>query len=208
MNSIINRKFRYTYSNAALAIVAADIIIYLVTYLLYPSLAYYLALVPGAVVYGHCYWQFITYMFVHGGMWHLFSNVLGIFIFGTAIERAIGTREFLLFYFLTGTLSGIASFASFILSGTNAILLGASGALYALMLLFSVFYPRAVILLFGFIPIRVPLLVLLYFLIELFSQIGSYGGGIAHMTHLFGLLFAFLYCLIRMRIKPWRAWGL
>ena len=206
MNSIINRKFRYTYSNSAVALIAVNCIVYLVTYMLFPALTYYLAMIPSAVLYGHYYWQFVTYMFVHGGIWHLFSNMLGLFIFGSAVERSVGTREFLLFYFLTGTLSGIASFFVYILTGTNAILLGASGALYALMLLFSVIYPRAVILVFGMLPVRAPVLVLLYFAIELFSQMGSYGGSVAHMTHLSGLVFAFLYCLIRLRINPLDAW--
>ena len=206
MNSIINRKFRYTYSNSAVALIAVNCIVYLFTYMLFPALTYYLAMIPSAVLYGHYYWQFVTYMFVHGGIWHLFSNMLGLFIFGSAVERSVGTREFLLFYFLTGTLSGIASFFVYILTGTNAILLGASGALYALMLLFSVIYPRAVILVFGMLPVRAPVLVLLYFAIELFSQMGNYGGSVAHMTHLFGLVFAFPYCLVRLRIKPWEAW--
>ena len=206
MNSIINRKFRYTYSNSAVALIAVNCIVYLVTYMLFPALTYYLAMIPSAVLYGHYYWQFVTYMFVHGGIWHLFSNMLGLFIFGSAVERSVGTREFLLFYFLTGTLSGIASFFVYLFTGTNAILLGASGALYALMLLFSVIYPRAVILVFGILPVRAPVLVLLYFAIELFSQMGSYGGSVAHMTHLSGLVFAFLYCLIRLRINPLDAW--
>ena len=206
MNSIINRKFRYTYSNSAVALITVNCIVYLVTYMLFPALTYYLAMIPSAVLYGHYYWQFVTYMFVHGGIWHLFSNMLGLFIFGSAVERSVGTREFLLFYFLTGTLSGIASFFVYLFTGTNAILLGASGALYALMLLFSVIYPRAVILVFGILPVRAPVLVLLYFAIELFSQMGSYGGSVAHMTHLSGLVFAFLYCLIRLRINPLDAW--
>ncbi len=206
MNSIINRKFRYTYSNATLMLIVANCVVYLVAYLVYPALTYILSLIPSAIIYGHYYWQFVTYMFAHSGMWHLFSNMLGLFIFGTAVERTVGTREFLLFYFLTGTLSGIASFFVYLFTGTNAILLGASGALYAVMLLFSVLYPRAIIYLFGIFPVRAPVLVILYFIIELYSQMGSYGGSIAHMTHLFGLLFAALYCVIRMRIKPWQAW--
>ena len=206
MNSIINRRFRYTYSNAATIIIIVNCLVFLVSYLISPALTYYLAMVPSAIVYGHYYWQFVTYMFVHGGIWHLFSNMLGLFIFGTAVERSVGTREFVLFYFLTGILSGIASFLVYLFTGTNAILLGASGALYAVMLLFSVIYPRAMIYLFGVFPVRAPVLVLLYFCIELFSQIGSYMGTVAHMTHLFVLLFAYLYVVIRMRIRPFRVW--
>ena len=74
------------------------------------------------------------------------------------------------------------------------------------MLLFSVFYPNAMIYMFGIIPVRAPMLMVIYFLIEFFGSVSSYGG-VAHVTHLFGLLFAFIYCLVRFRIKPWRAWG-
>ena len=123
------------------------------------------------------------------------------------MERKIGTREFVLFYFLVGTLSGIASYIAFYLSGRNVMLLGASGAIYGVMLLFSVFFPSAGVLLFGFIPMRASTLVLLYFCIEFFGSVFA-SGSIGHSTHLFGLLFAFLYVMIRMRIKPWRAWGL
>ena len=101
----------------------------------------------------------------------------------------------MLFYFLVGTLSGIASYIAFYLSGQNV------------MLLFSVFFPSAGVLLFGFIPMRASTLVLLYFCIEFFGSVFA-SGSIGHSTHLFGLLFAFLYVMIRMRIKPWRAWGL
>lgn len=208
VNSIINRKFRYTYSNSTMMLIVANCVVFIVAEFLYPVLTYYLAMIPSAIVYGHYYWQFLTYMFVHGGIWHLFSNMLGLFIFGTAVERAVGTREFLVFYFITGTLSGVASFLVYLLTGTNAILIGASGALYAVMLFFSVIYPRAVVYLFGVFPIRAPLLVLLYFFIEILSQAGSYMGGVAHMTHLFGLMFAYLYCVIRLRINPWRTWFL
>ena len=173
MNSIINRKFTYTYSNATSILVIANVIVYFLTYMIAPRLMFTLSLIPSSIIYGHTYWQFVTYMFVHGGMWHLFSNMLGLFIFGSAVER---------------------------------VLMGASGALYALMLLFSVIYPRAVILVFGIIPVRAPVLVIIYFLIELFSGVGAYGGGVAHMTHLFGLVFAYLYCVIRMRINVWKAW--
>lgn len=207
VNNIINRKFRYTYSNAVSVLIIINVLAFFVTYSLMPRLMYYFALIPSSVLYGHAYWQFVTYMFMHGGVWHLVSNMLGLFIFGTACERAVGTREFVLFYLLTGVLSGIASFLVYLFSGTNAILLGASGALYAVMLLFSVIFPRARILLFGFIPVSAPVLVILYFAIELFSGISAYGGGIAHMTHLFGLLFGFLYCVIRMRINPFKAWA-
>lgn len=206
-NSIINRQFRYTYSNAAAIIAVINIIAFGVVTFLFPRLLYVFSLIPSMVLYRHWYWQFVTYMFMHGGIWHLLFNMLALFMFGSPVERRIGTREFVLFYFLVGTLSGIASYFFFYFTGQNIMLLGASGAIYGVMLLFSVFFPSAGVLLFGIIPMRASMLVLLYFFIEFFGSVFS-SGSIGHATHLFGLLFAFLYVMIRMRIKPWKAWGL
>ena len=206
-NTLINRQFRYTFSNAAVTIAIINIVAYGVVTFLFPRLLYIFSLIPSMILYRHWYWQFVTYMFMHGGLWHLLFNMLALFMFGVPVERKIGTREFVLFYFLVGTLSGIASYFTFYLTGRNVMLLGASGAIYGVMLLFSVFFPNAVVLLFGVLPMRAPALVLLYFCIEFFGSVFS-SGTIGHATHLFGLLFAFLYVMIRMRIRPWRAWGL
>ena len=207
-NSILNRKFRYCYLNAAGALVALNVIVFAVTAFLYPPLKYLLSLIPGYVLYRHWYWQVFTYMFVHSDIWHLFCNMLGLYVFGTAVERAAGTKEFLLFYLLTGTLTGIASYLVYLAMGRNVVLLGASGALYAVMLFFSVLYPRSRIFVFGIVPVSAPLLVLIYFLISLLSSITGASGGIAHITHLSGLVFAFIYIILRLRINPFRAWGL
>ena len=142
-------------------------------------------------------------MFVHGSIYHLFSNMLGLVIFGTILERRIGSKEYLLFYFLTGTLSGVLSFLFYYLTGSYFVfLLGASGALYAVMLLFAVFFPDAMVFVFGIIPMRAITLVVFYFIIEFASSFAS--DGISHITHLFGLLAALLYIMIRMRINPFR----
>ena len=201
-NSIINRQFRYTFSNITMVIFAINVIIYFITSFAYPPAIYYLAMSPSAIVYGHWYWQFFTYMFVHANLSHLIFNMFGLLIFGQLVERSVGTREFLLYYLLCGTLSGIASFFVYYFSGMNTILLGASGALYSVMLLFAVLYPNAIVNVFMVIPVRAWLLVTVYFLIEFFGQYVS--DGIAHSTHLFGLLFGLLYCIIRLRMNPIR----
>ena len=204
-NTIINRKFVYTYNNVTAILVAVNIAVFCLTYFLFPRLTYTLALVPSSVYYGHSYWQFVTYMFTHGSVSHLLFNMLSLYIFGTAVERRVGSKEFLLYYMLTGTLCGLASYGVYYLANTNVVLLGASGAIYALLMLFSVLYPRAVIYVFGIIPVPAPVLIILYFVIELFSGMMSFDG-VAHMTHLFGLLFGLLYILIRMRLNPLREW--
>ena len=171
-----------------------------------PRLVYMLSMVPSLVYHRHWYWQLLTYMFMHGGVWHLMFNMLALYMFGMPVSRSTGSNEFLLFYLLIGTLSGAASYLTFLYTGQNSILMGASGAIYGVMLLFSVFYPNAVIYLFGIIPLRAPMLMIIYFLIEFLGAASSYSG-VAHITHLYGLLFAFIYCIVRFHIKPWRAWG-
>ena len=204
-NSIINRQFKYSYNYGALILILINVGVYLIT-TVYPRLMYYLAMVPAFVHYNHWYWQFFTYMFVHGSFSHLFSNMLSLLIFSIALERAIGTKEFILYYLLCGTLAGVSTYGMDLLTGSGSILLGASGATYAILLLFAVIFPSSIIFIFGIIPVRAPLLVLIYFAIEFFRQF-SYDG-IAHLTHLFGMLFGYLYIRIRLRIKPLRVWGL
>ena len=201
-SSIINRRFKNdTYRNFTLALVILNVIVYAVTSLIYPRATFYLAMIPSLVLHGWL-WQFVTYMFVHGGFSHLLFNMLSLYIFGSMVERRIGSKEFLLFYLLTGLFSGIISFISYYLGGMNVVLVGASGAIYGVLLLFAVFFPYSVIFVFGIIPVRAPILIIIYALIELYSQVFGRGGNVAHLTHLSGLAFAYLYCRIRMRINP------
>jgi len=183
-----------------LKLIVANLVVYFLTYM-FQDLQYYLALIPSFVLHGYI-WQFFTYMFVHGGFSHLFFNMLSLYIFGTMVEQQLGSREFLLFYLLVGTFSGIISFLCYVLAGKNVVLVGASGAIYGVLLLFAVFYPYAKIFVFGLIPIRAPLLIVLYAGIELYSQVFSVGGNIAHLTHLAGLLGAYIYCVARLHIHP------
>ncbi|HIS13143.1 MAG TPA: rhomboid family intramembrane serine protease [Candidatus Ornithospirochaeta stercorigallinarum] len=204
MPNILNRKFQYSFWNANMMIVALNVLVFFISNYVYPYLTYMLALMPLRIIAepSSCY-TFVSYMFVHGSIYHLFSNMLGLVIFGTILERRIGSKEYLLFYFLTGTLSGVLSFLFYYLTGSYFVfLLGASGALYAVMLLFAVFFPDAMVFVFGIIPMRAITLVVFYFIIEFASSFAS--DGISHITHLFGLLAALLYIMIRMRINPFR----
>ncbi len=205
-NSIINRQFRYTFRNATAVILAVNVLVFIVLQV-FPDAVYYLSLVPVYVRFYHWYWQFLTYAFTHSEFWHLLSNMLALWIFGTAVERAVGTKEFLLFYLVVSVFSGAAAYLTYVSSGSSyVVLLGASGAVYALMFLFSVLFPSADLLVFGIIPVRAPVLVTVYFLIEFFSQF-SYDGT-AHLVHLYGLLAALLYMLIRLRMNPLKRWGI
>lgn len=204
-NTILNRKFPYSYWNVTSIFIAINFIMFCLTGFLFPSLKYIFSLVPSYILYRHYYWQFLTYMFTHATVSHFIFNMLSLYIFGTAVERRVGSREFLLYYLLTGVLSGVASYAMFYVANTSTVLLGASGAIYALLMLFSVLYPKSVIYVFGLIPVQAPLLIILYFIIELISGLTAHDG-VAHMTHLSGLVFGLLYIIIRMRMNPLREW--
>ncbi|NCB00779.1 MAG: rhomboid family intramembrane serine protease [Spirochaetia bacterium] len=200
-NSLVNKKFRYSYTNITVKLIIANVIIFAFT-MVSDRLYVNLAMIPGYIMYRYFYWQFLTYMFVHGGLSHLFFNMFGLFIFGSPVEKQLGSKEFLLFYLLTGTLSGIFSFIAYLIAGVNVILVGASGAIFAVMLAFAVFYPHARIFVFGILPVKAPILVIVYAAIELFNQVVGTTAGVAHLTHLAGFGFAFLYLYVRLKINP------
>jgi len=201
VRSLIRRPFRYSNRNVVLWLIAVNVVIFAATYVL-PSLNYVFAMNPMGVLSGR-FWQVFTYMFAHANLSHLFLNMLGLFFFGTQIERELGSSEFLLFYLLTGLLAGVFSFVVYMATGSYQVfLLGASGAVYAVLLAFATIFPRAEIYIWGILPLRAPLLVIGYTLIEIGSQLFSYRSSVAHLTHLAGFGFAWLYFLARFGINP------
>ena len=202
----IRKPFRYTFCNAALALIGVNLAVYLLA-LFWPKLAGYLALNPFLCVYRRFYWQVFTYQFVHGGFMHLFSNMVGLLFFGTAVERRLGSREFLLAYLLSGAVCGIISLAIYALTGAwLVVLLGASGAVFAILLLYATFFPRSTIFLWGIIPIPAPILVIGYAVLETAYMAFRMRDGVAHSTHLIGFAAAWAYSLARFGINPWREW--
>lgn len=198
---VIRKPFRYSFFNATLYLIAANILFFALGYI-FPLVKVYMALNPAAILSGYL-WQIITYMFAHADISHLLVNMLGLFIFGTAVERSMGSKEFLLFYLVTGTLAGIASFGIFVATGSwYTMLLGSSGAVYALLLAFAVLNPEARIFLYGILPVRAPVLVLGYAGIEIASQLFSFRSSVAHLTHLAGFLWSWLYFIVRFGINP------
>lgn len=159
--------------------------------------------------YGIGQWGVFTYMFAHGGFAHLFFNMLILFMIGPALEQKMGSWEFLLYYLLTGMLVGIAALLVYLQLGIYNPLVGASGAIFAVLLGFATYYPHAIIRIWGIIPIRAPLLVLGYTAVEIFgilrSAFSTSPDNISHLAHLFGLIFGFLYLISRIGINPIKA---
>ena len=202
----LRKPFKYTYKNAVLVIAVINVAVFVLTSL-FRNLSAYLGLVPFLVVHAQTYWQFFTYQFVHGDFFHLAFNMLALFFFGVPVERKIGTKEFILYYLLIGTIGGALSFLVYAATGFYTItLVGASGAIFGLLLLYAVLYPNSVIYIWGVIPVPAPLLILGYAVIELIS-IFSVGDGVAHLTHFIGLLAGWVYIRIRFGIKPLKVWN-
>ena len=202
----LRKPFKYTYKNAVLVIALINVSVFVLTSL-FRNLSTYLGLVPILVVEAQTYWQFFTYQFVHGDFFHLAFNMLALFFFGVPVERKIGTKEFILYYLLVGTIDGVLSFLVYAATGFYIIsLVGASGAIFGVLLLYAVIYPNSVVYLWAVIPVPAPLLILGYAVIELIS-IFSVGDGVAHLTHFIGLLAGWVYIRIRFGIKPLKVWN-
>ncbi|MDR1625551.1 MAG: rhomboid family intramembrane serine protease [Spirochaetia bacterium] len=209
MFSFFQRPFRYEFFNAAIILILCNTGVFLI-FAIGPDRMQYrmletFALIPGLIKSGSV-WQLVTYMFLHWDISHLFFNMLGLFFFGVQVERHMGSREFLLFYFVCGFAAGLFSFAAYVFSGAyGVVLIGASGAIYGVLLAFAAFFPRADIYVFGIIPVRAPILVLIYAGIEIFSQMRGSRSGVAHLTHLAGFAAAYVYLLLRYRINAIKA---
>lgn len=135
-------------------------------------------------------WQLISYMFLHGGFGHIFFNLFALWMFGQSIENYWGTKRFTIFYFLTGI--GAAILHMFI-GGGGAPTIGASGAVYGILLAFGMMFPnREIMLLFPPIPMKAKYFVAIFGVIELISGISRTDSGVAHFAHLGGMLVGYI----------------
>jgi membrane associated rhomboid family serine protease len=203
MASILRRPLRYRYYNATIILIVACILVFLFGYVDRSRRLVYLYLIPAYVLQAGAWWQVVTYMFVHGSWSHIFFNMLALFLFGIQLERRMGSTEFLLYYFVTGIGAGIATVFINSATGQGMIpVVGASGAIFALLLAFAAFFPDAKIFIFGILPIRAPVAVAAYAGIEIVSQFTNFQSGVAHLTHLAGLGFGYLYLVVRYDMNP------
>ncbi|MDR0403260.1 MAG: rhomboid family intramembrane serine protease [Treponema sp.] len=203
--NILRKPFRYSFSSVVFYLIGINVLIFIVSQRrIFPQLTYILALFPPFVRAGWV-WQFVTYMFAHAGWQHLLFNMLGLFMFGYQLERRLGSSEFLLYYLLTGTLAGVISFGFYCLTGLNIMLLGASGALFAVELAYATFFPDSIIYIWGILPLRAPVMVVGYTALQFFFFFTGSQPGVAHLTHLSGFAMGWLYIVARFGINPWKA---
>jgi len=202
-------------STALKALIAANIAVFIAQKAV--ALEPFLGLRPDYVLHAFWVWQLATYMFLHGGIFHILFNMLALWMFGAQLEQIWGTRYFLKFYFVTGigaaALTVLFSLLPFGFAQAlqSAIIIGASGAIYGLLLAYAMYFPdRPILLIVFWVPAKWCVAIL--GAIALYSSLGDVGG-VANATHLFGLLVGYLYLKngnmhpileLRYRVNKWR----
>jgi membrane associated rhomboid family serine protease len=161
----------------------------------------YLGVRPDLIIHKYYIWQFVTYMFLHGGFIHILFNMYFLFALGIPVEQTWGGRRFLIYYFFTGIGAGITIFiVNTLIGGVNMQIptVGASGAIYGVLVAFGMLFPEAeIFLLFIPIPIKAKYLVIIYGAMNIFPLVRTGGqGNISYVGHLGGILFGFLFFLI------------
>jgi membrane associated rhomboid family serine protease len=174
-------------------------IVFLLQMFLTREIDFYFGLIPLLVWKKYFLWQLFTYIFLHGGFSHIFFNLLALWMFGGELESYWGSKKFLFYFFLCGIGAGI-----FTVLFSSYPVIGASGAIYGILLAYGWLFPNRPILIYFLFPIPAKYMVIIFGLIELFSSSSGTGGGIAHLTHLGGLVFGFFYMAYPMIRQKFR----
>jgi membrane associated rhomboid family serine protease len=177
-------------------------------------------LVPFAVTHGLRVWQPFTYLFLHEGLWHLLINMLVLWMFGADLERTWGTRRFYNYFFITGVGAAIINIViKTAMDPTGAPhgpatipTIGASGAIYGVLLAAAMVFPHRQVMLFPF-PVTLPMRVYVMIMgaVEFFSTLGSTGDNVSHISHLGGMLVGYLFLrrgsylyTVRNQVTDWK----
>lgn len=162
---------------------------------------YWLAFQPNLFLRG-CLWQAATYMFLHGGLWHLFFNMLTLYFFGPDIERILSTRQFFRFFILCGVMGALASLVAAIMFGNAAPVIGASGAVLGVLAAYATAYPQREIYIFPIpFPIYAWALALVLFIFSL--TLDASNPGTAWAAHAGGMVFGFGYMKLTPSLLSW-----
>ena len=161
-------------------------------------------LVPSTFISDLMLWQPFTYMFLHApfyssvGISHILLNMLGLWVFGRELEQAWGKTHFLKYYFITGVGSGLITYL-FQMGSDNPVI-GASGAVYGVLLAYGVSYPNRMLYIWGIIPVKSMWLVIIMGSIAFFGVLGN-ADGISHVTHISGMVIGYFLLKKRWRWK-------
>jgi rhomboid family protein len=148
-------------------------------------------LVPQRVWQDLWIWQLFTYQFLHGGLFHLLFNMLALWMFGCDLERRWGTAFFLKYFFVSAVGGGILN--TLITPNQVAPSIGASGGIYGILLAYGLIYPNRVVYFYFLFPIKMKHFVWIIGAISFYSSVTAGQSGIAHLAHLGGMLFGYIY---------------
>ena len=176
--------------------------------LVMPTLKLLFGLSPTSVVEQFTIYQLVTYMFLHGDVGHILFNMLSLWMFGTDLEKRWGTRFFTKYYFVTGVGAAIVTTVwalsplPFADQLAYSVVIGASGAVYGLLLAYGMYFPHRTILLFLLFPVQAKYAVMIFGAMAFIFSLGAGGGGVAHTAHLGGLAVGYVYLTSLRRGGP------
>ena len=161
-------------------------------------------LVPSLVWSKFKIWQLFTYLFIHGGIFHIFFNMFVLWMFGKDLENQWGKMEFLLFYFVCGIGAGLIT----VLFNVNSIvpIVGASGAIYGLLLAYGFTYPNQMVYMYGLFPLKVKYMVLGLGAIAFFASLSASQSNVSHITHLSGMIIGLIFIYFNINWKVIKLW--
>jgi len=161
-------------------------------------------LVPTKVWSSFMIWQPFTYLFLHGGIIHLLFNMFVLWMFGKDLENDWGFIPFIKYYFACGV--GAAVVTSIFGWGSFTPVIGASGAIYGLLLAYGLMYPNRLVYLYGILPIKVKFMVIGLGVIAFFASMTSTNTTVSHITHISGMVIGFIYLQSRINYKRLKLW--
>ena len=183
------------------ALIVANVAIHLITrFFDADGMIRALALVPPRVLVDFELWRLVTYQFIHAGAWHEALNMLMLWMFGSELEQRWGGSFFLKYYLVCGIGGGLTY--TLVRAGVADPTVGASGAIFGVLMAYGMWFPNRVVLLGFLFPVRVRHVIVFLIVIELLQGVESTGDGIAHAAHLGGMAFGYVY------LRWWGAGGL
>ena len=202
---------------AVKALLVANTVMFVATFVV-SDLPRLLGLHPPTVITGFAIWQLVTYLFLHGSFFHILFNMLTLWMFGVELERMWGTKYFTQYYFIAGIGAGLTQVILGILpfpfaeSFYSSVTIGASGAIYGLLLAYAMYFPNRPIYMYFVFPVPARIFVAILGAISLLSAMSG-GGGVAHTAHLGGIAAGYFYLKsgrlhpiseIKYRFLKWR----
>ena len=170
---------------AVRALIYANIAMYILA-TAFPAVGQALMLVP--ILIPERPWTVLTYMFLHAGLAHIAFNMIALYFFGPRVEARLGTRHFLWLYFVSGLVGALTSIAT-----PTVAIVGASAAIFGVMLGYARYWPRDLLLVWGIVPIQARWFVIGMTVLSLYAGLGGAQAGVAHFAHLGGFLGGWLY---------------